>query len=153
MNATTGPFSLDLDYLPTMPKNRAVGIGCIGAGFIMADCHLVAYRQAGFNPVAIASRNDRGEVCPRVLTYRMIDFLAEHFASARAVDRDAFEPSDLGDADVVLLDWSQMDVNMMDRGALASPLGARGDWSTPTVLLGSAGLLTAKAWQINSSYG
>jgi predicted dehydrogenase len=34
-----------------------VRIGCIGAGFIMRDCHLVAYRQAGFNPVAIASRN------------------------------------------------------------------------------------------------
>ncbi|RYE19071.1 MAG: Gfo/Idh/MocA family oxidoreductase, partial [Sphingobacteriales bacterium] len=31
-------------------------IGCIGAGFIMADCHLVAYRQAGFNPVAISAR-------------------------------------------------------------------------------------------------
>ena len=31
-------------------------IGCIGAGFIMADCHLVSYRNAGFNPVAIASR-------------------------------------------------------------------------------------------------
>jgi predicted dehydrogenase len=34
-----------------------VGIGCIGAGFIMADCHLVAYRQAGFNPIAIAARD------------------------------------------------------------------------------------------------
>jgi predicted dehydrogenase len=32
-------------------------IGCVGAGFIMRDCHLVAYRQAGFNPVAIASRD------------------------------------------------------------------------------------------------
>ena len=31
-------------------------IGCIGAGFIMDECHLVAYRNAGFNPVAIASR-------------------------------------------------------------------------------------------------
>src|SRR4051794_11381869 len=45
-----------LDYLPRMPKDRSVGIGCVGAGFIMADCHLVAYRQAGFNPVALASR-------------------------------------------------------------------------------------------------
>ena len=36
---------------------RDYRIGCIGAGFIMADCHLVAYRQAGFNPVAIASRD------------------------------------------------------------------------------------------------
>ncbi|MBM80536.1 MAG: oxidoreductase [Planctomycetaceae bacterium] len=32
-------------------------IGCIGAGFIMADCHLVAYRDASFNPVAITSRS------------------------------------------------------------------------------------------------
>lgn len=47
---------MDLDYLPRLPRNKSVGIGCIGAGFIMADCHLVAYRQAGFNPVAIAAR-------------------------------------------------------------------------------------------------
>ncbi len=50
-------ISLDLDYLPNFPRNRKVGIGCIGAGFIMADCHLVAYRNVGFHPVAIASRN------------------------------------------------------------------------------------------------
>jgi predicted dehydrogenase len=48
-----------LAYLPQMPENKGMGIGCIGAGFIMADCHLVAYRKAGFNPVAIASRNRR----------------------------------------------------------------------------------------------
>lgn len=41
---------------PQLPKDRAVGIGCIGAGFIMADCQLVAYRQHGLNPVAITSR-------------------------------------------------------------------------------------------------
>ncbi len=46
-----------LDYLPRLPRRRDFRIGCIGAGFIMRDCHLVAYRQAGFNPVAIASRN------------------------------------------------------------------------------------------------
>lgn len=28
----------------------------MGAGFIVNDCHLVAYRKVGFNPVAIASR-------------------------------------------------------------------------------------------------
>ena len=48
-------MSTPLEYLPQLPVNKQVGIGCIGAGFIMADCHLVAYRQAGFNPVAIAS--------------------------------------------------------------------------------------------------
>jgi predicted dehydrogenase len=48
-------LSLQLDYLPLMPQNKQVPIGCIGAGFIMAECHLEAYRAAGFNPVAIAS--------------------------------------------------------------------------------------------------
>lgn len=43
-------------YLPDLPTDRSPRIGCIGAGFIMADCHLVAYRSAGFNPVAISSR-------------------------------------------------------------------------------------------------
>ena len=51
------PIDLQLDYLPTLPKHKDAPIGCIGSGFIMADCHLVAYRKAGFNPVAIASAN------------------------------------------------------------------------------------------------
>jgi predicted dehydrogenase len=41
---------------PVQPKRRDWRIGCIGAGFIMDDCHLVAYRNLGLNPVAIASR-------------------------------------------------------------------------------------------------
>jgi predicted dehydrogenase len=48
---------LALDFLPRLPRRKDFAIGCVGAGFIMRDCHLVAYRQAGFNPVAIASRN------------------------------------------------------------------------------------------------
>jgi predicted dehydrogenase len=51
------PLPLDLNIRPTLPKRRDWRIGCVGAGFIMRDCHLVAYRNAGFNPVAIASRN------------------------------------------------------------------------------------------------
>lgn len=50
-------FSLDLDFRAALPRKKDMAIGCIGAGFIMADCHLVAYRQAGFNPVAISSRD------------------------------------------------------------------------------------------------
>ena len=46
-----------LEYLPRVPRRMDFRIGCAGAGFIMRDCHLVAYRQAGFNPVAIASRD------------------------------------------------------------------------------------------------
>ena len=45
----------DLEYLPKLPCDKSIGIGCIGAG-IMADCHLVAYRNAGFNPIAIVAR-------------------------------------------------------------------------------------------------
>src|SRR5947207_1358971 len=50
-------MSLSLNYLPRLPSRRDWRIGCIGAGFIMRDCHLVAYRNAGFNPMAIASQN------------------------------------------------------------------------------------------------
>jgi predicted dehydrogenase len=35
---------------------REFKIGCIGAGMIMAECHLAAYKEAGFPVVAIASR-------------------------------------------------------------------------------------------------
>ena len=48
---------IQLNYLPRLPRDKTPGIGCVGAGFIMRDCHLVAYRQAGFNPVAITSRD------------------------------------------------------------------------------------------------
>lgn len=50
-------LELDLDYqLPLEPGLDQFGIGLIGAGFIIRDCHLVAYRQAGFRVVGIASR-------------------------------------------------------------------------------------------------
>ena len=37
-------------------RNRDYRIGAIGAGMIMAECHLAAYAEAGFQVVAIASR-------------------------------------------------------------------------------------------------
>jgi predicted dehydrogenase len=49
-------MNLDLAAQPQMPRNLTRKIGIVGAGFIVNDCHLVAYRKAGFNPVAIASR-------------------------------------------------------------------------------------------------
>src|SRR3954449_2670090 len=50
-------IDLNLSYLARLPRRLDWRIGCIGAGFIMRDCHLVAYRQAGFRPVAITSRD------------------------------------------------------------------------------------------------
>lgn len=40
---------------PQLPEDKSVGIGCVGSGFIMADCHLEAYRRHQLNPVALTS--------------------------------------------------------------------------------------------------
>jgi predicted dehydrogenase len=45
------PFAPDPEI-----RTRSLRIGCIGAGMIMAECHLAAYAQAGFPVAAIASR-------------------------------------------------------------------------------------------------
>jgi predicted dehydrogenase len=41
---------------PNLPPKTDYQVGCIGAGFIMKDIHLVSYAEAGFDVVAIASR-------------------------------------------------------------------------------------------------
>ena len=44
-------------FVPDPPiRCRDYRIGCVGAGIIMAECHLAAYEEAGFPVVAIASR-------------------------------------------------------------------------------------------------
>ena len=48
---------MDLNIYPPAPQKKDFRIGIAGSGFIVSDCHLVSYRKAGFNPVAIASRN------------------------------------------------------------------------------------------------
>src|SRR6478672_7966450 len=48
---------MDLNIHAPLPRRKNFRIGILGSGFIVNDCHLVAYRKAGFNPVAIASRN------------------------------------------------------------------------------------------------
>lgn len=47
---------IDLKINPTLPARRDYRIGLVGSGFIVRDCHLPAYRKAGFNPLAVASR-------------------------------------------------------------------------------------------------
>ncbi|HEV8132725.1 MAG TPA: Gfo/Idh/MocA family oxidoreductase [Acidobacteriota bacterium] len=47
---------IDLKIKPPMPRRKDFRIGVLGSGFIVDDCQLVAYRKAGFNVVAIASR-------------------------------------------------------------------------------------------------
>ncbi|NUQ01975.1 MAG: Gfo/Idh/MocA family oxidoreductase [Armatimonadetes bacterium] len=56
------PVSLDLQITPDVSGHGDLGIGCVGAGFIMADCHLPAYRAAGFRVVGITSRGSQSAV-------------------------------------------------------------------------------------------
>src|SRR5205085_9658145 len=48
---------MDLNIHSPLPRRKDFRIGVLGSGFIVNDCHLIAYRKAGFNPVAIASRD------------------------------------------------------------------------------------------------
>ena len=45
--------NLNLEHVAPAPRRKDYRIGAIGAGFIMRDCHLVAYGNAGYNVVAI----------------------------------------------------------------------------------------------------
>jgi predicted dehydrogenase len=47
---------MELNIHSPLPRRKDARIGVIGSGFIVSECHLPAYRKAGFNPVAIASR-------------------------------------------------------------------------------------------------
>ena len=85
------------DYLPRTPREKGVGIGCVGSGFIMADCHLVAYRQAGLNPVAIASRTPAHAraVAERHAIPRTYDTYQELLADERVEVVDIAVPPDV----------------------------------------------------------
>jgi len=49
-------INLDLEHVAPAPRRKDYRIGVIGAGFIVRDVQLVAYRNAGYNVVAITSR-------------------------------------------------------------------------------------------------
>ena len=89
-----------------------------------------------------------------------VGFFQTKFAAVRAAKR--FD--DLGDlaaVDVVVLDWPQQGADSISewtqdtekKAARRSPLGERGAWQMPTVLLGSAGLNLACVWDVRGSSG
>ena len=90
-------------------------------------------------------------------TVAFVTFLASRFDDVRTFDRDELDPAAAAAADVVLLDWDQGAGVMRwfeDRTlVLEHPLGPREQWRTPTVLLGSAGLNTAAAWDVRGGSG
>ncbi len=77
------------------------------------------------------------------------EFLSGRFAKVAATTHGAFTAAAAADVDVVLLDWHQGEG--VDR--TRSPLGELDAWSKPLVLLGSAGLNTAIAWNVFGGVG
>jgi len=100
---------------------------------------------------AEAAKRRGGDAGARTRDY--VDFLKSEFTTVRAADRDHFDQKLVGDADVVLLDWSQSEVDLDHFATLASPIGPRDEWKAPTVLLGSAGLLLGVPWQLKGGFG
>jgi hypothetical protein len=89
-------------------------------------------------------------------------FLGEKFSLVKAVDRKTFDPrsTDAEVANVVVLDWSQSDIQHTDLNSpggpeahLKSPLGERSGWRKPSVLIGSAGHLLAAPWKVFGGSG
>ncbi len=86
-----------------------------------------------------------------------VQFLRAQFPRVDAIERSTCAPEQLRCADVVVLDWPQ------DRGVMQwledkdkprhVPLGDRARWDRPTVLLGSAGLNLAAAWNLPGTSG
>jgi predicted dehydrogenase len=76
---------------------RSYRIGAIGAGMIMADCHLAAYDSAGFPVVAIASRtrSHAQQVADRWNIARVHDTPEDLIADAEVEILDIAYPPDL----------------------------------------------------------
>ena len=81
-----------------------------------------------------------------------VPLLQAHFTKVESVVREQFKPGQADDFDVVLLDWPQSHA-MHGAWLDGSPLGKRGEWKKPTVLLGSAGLNLAVAWKLHGGSG
>ena len=78
-------------------------------------------------------------------------FLRPRVAMLGTKERKNFNPATAANYDVVILDWPQGDGEIFP--PKASPLGDRSAWGKPTVLLGSAGLNLAVAWELKGGIG
>src|SRR5215217_7803582 len=85
-------------------------------------------------------------------TEAFVTFLKSKVARIETRPRAGFKAADANAFDVVLLEWPQSEETREMR-KLTSPLGGREGWTKPTVLLGSAGLNLAVAWQMKGGIG
>ena len=90
-----------------------------------------------------------GEAKQAARVKEFTDFLTKHFAKVTATTHEEYRPAMAEGAEVVLLDWHWG----QDDDRSKSPLGAFESWHVPLVLLGSAGLNTAAAWDVFGGAG
>ena len=75
-------YDFDLAHKPPAPLRKDFKIGVVGAGFIVRDIQLVAYRNAGYHVAGIASRS--AEVAQAVAALRGIPRAYESISSLLA---------------------------------------------------------------------
>jgi hypothetical protein len=81
-------------------------------------------------------------------------FLNTNVARVELAERVGFDPARARGFDVVLLEWPQSE--SQGEGEFPpkkSPLGPLAEWSTPIILLGSAGLHVAILWDVKGGFG
>jgi hypothetical protein len=83
-------------------------------------------------------------------TDAFVEFLSSRFVRCTAAKRDDFQVEMLSGIDVVLVDWPQQERLSSN---YSSPVGPLENWKTPTVLLGSAGLIMAGPWSVIGGAG
>ncbi|WP_079909255.1 Gfo/Idh/MocA family protein [Paenibacillus sp. 32352] len=74
---------LEIDYKPGLPKDLSRGIGIVGAGEIVVQAHLPAYRMAGFRVVGIYDKDrDKAESAvrndPDTIVFSTLEELFQH---------------------------------------------------------------------------
>lgn len=94
---------MELNIHSPLPNRKDFRIGILGSGFIVNDCHLPAYRKAGFNPVAIASR--RRESAAQVAERHSIPKVYD--AAEQLLDDPSIEVLDIAVPPKAQLGWIQ----------------------------------------------
>ena len=133
---------MDLNIQPQLPNRRDFRIGIVGSGFIVSECHLEAYRKAGFHPIAIASRTKENAkaVAARHGIPRVYD------SCEQLLDDDSIEVLDIAVPPNAQLPWIRAACQRRTvKGILAQkPLGTNyGEAVEAVSLCHSAGIILA----------
>jgi predicted dehydrogenase len=94
-------IDLNLKHVSPAPARTDARIGIVGAGFIIRDVQLVAYRDAGYNVAAIASRSY--EVAQEVAEVRGVPKVYERY-------EELFADRSIEILDIAVPPHSQLDV-------------------------------------------